>query len=51
LEMLYELPFEGPKWPYEDHRFWLSSPDPSTLIFDGFEMSEAIQFSADKLRP
>jgi WD40 repeat protein len=51
LEMLYELPFVGPEWPYEYHRFWLSSPDPSTLLLDGFEMHKAIQFRVDRSRP
>jgi serine/threonine protein kinase/WD40 repeat protein len=44
-EVLYEMPFEGPEWPYEPHLFWLESPDPNTLIFDGFQMPEAIRFT------
>ncbi|MFN7841174.1 MAG: hypothetical protein ACK5N9_05560, partial [Pirellula sp.] len=47
LEMLYEMPFDGPDWPYEHHRFWLRSPDPNTLVFDGFEMSKSVQFRGD----
>jgi len=44
-EMLFAMPCDGPEYPREHHLFWLESHDPSTLILDGFELSEAIRFS------